>query len=198
MTATATVQPQTPKLPKAGESAILARRYALALYDLAAEQHALDAVTEQLVIVEHALAQVPELTRLINDPRLSREQMTQGFKAVTQLGQLGGITANFLALIAQNRRAALLPAILAAFGAERARRAGEITATVRSAQPLSPAQQQQIVSHLAQATGGKIRLNVTVDESLIGGMVINYGSMQIDASLQGRLASLTQQLKEAA
>lgn len=198
MTATATVQPQTPKLPKAGESAILARRYALALYDLAAEKHALDSVTEQLAVVEQALAQVPELTRLINDPRLSREQMQQGFKAVVQQGQLNGITANFLALIAENRRAALLPAVLAAFSAERARRAGEIIATVRSAQPLSPTQQEQIVRHLAQATGGKIRLSVMVDESLIGGMVINYGSMQIDASLQGRLASLTQQLKEAA
>jgi F-type H+-transporting ATPase subunit delta len=191
-------QTKTKAMPMAGESAILARRYALALYDLAVEQNALDAVVEQLTAVQHALAQVPELNRLINDPRVTREQMTSGFKIVTQHGQLGLVVANFLSLLAKNRRAALLPQILVAFATERARRAGEILAIVRVARPLSATQQQQIISHLAQATGGTVRLQVQEDASLIGGMVINFGSMQIDASLRGRLASLTQQLREAA
>lgn len=198
MTSSAQAASTSVATPQAGESALLARRYALALYALAVEQHALDAVTEQLVQIEHALAQVKELTRLINDPRVTRAQMTEAFKSVTQQGQLGGIVSNFLALLAQNRRAALLPQILSAYQAERARRAGEILATVLSAQPLSATQQQQIAAHLAQATGGKVRLQVSVDPALIGGMVIQYGSLQIDASLRGRLASLTQQLREAA
>lgn len=198
MTASTNRQSNASTTPLAGESALLARRYALALYALAVEQHALDAVTEQLVQIDHALAQVPELPRLIHDPRVTRAQMTEAFKAVTQQGQLGGIVSNFLGLLAHNRRAALLPQILSAYQAERARRAGEILATVQSAQPLSAAQQQQIAAHLAQATGGKIRLAVSVNPALIGGMVIHYGSLQIDASLRGRLASLTQQLREAA
>ncbi len=198
MTSSAPATSTSRPAPLAGESALLARRYALALYVLAVEQHALDAVTEQLVQIDHALAQVPELPRLINDPRVTRAQMADAFKTLTQQGQLGGIVSNFLALLAQNRRAALLPQILSAYQAERARRAGEILATVQSAQPLSVAQQQQIAAHLAQATGGKIRLQTSVDPSLIGGMVIHYGSLQIDASLRGRLVSLTQQLREAA
>ncbi len=198
MTASATDLSHASAMPLAGESALLARRYALALYGLAVEQYALDAVTEQLVQIGHALTQVQELPRLINDPRVTRAQMTEAFKALTQQGQLGGIVSNFLGLLAQNRRAALLPQILQAYQTERARRAGEILATVQSAQPLSATQQQQIAAHLAQATGGKIRLQVSVDPGLIGGIVIHYGSLQIDASLRGRLVSLTQQLREAA
>lgn len=198
MTSSAQAAATNQPTPLAGESALLARRYALALYALAVEQQAVDAVTEQLVQIEQALAQVPELPRLIQDPRVTRAQMTDAFKAVVQQGQLGGIVSNFLGLLAHNRRAALLPQILSAYQAERARRAGEILATVQSAQPLSAAQQQQIAAHLAQATGGKIRLAVSVNPALIGGMVIHYSSMQIDASLRGRLASLTQQLREAA
>jgi len=188
----------TQTAPLAGKAATLAHRYALALYTLATEQRAIESVTEQVVLLQNTVAQVPELRQIIADPRVTSQQMQQAFTTVAQQNRLSGITANFLSLLAQKRRARLLPAILAAFMEERARRLGEITAQVRVARPLSAAQQQQIISHLAQATGKKVHLLMTEDPALISGMIINYGSMQIDASLRGRLVSLTQQLREAA
>ena len=103
-----------------------------------------------------------------------------------------------MALTARNRRADLLPHIAAAFLAERALRAGEITAEVTVAQPLTAVQQQLLTTHLATATGGKVTLSVREDATLIGGFIVKLGSRLVDASLKGKLAALAQHLREAA
>lgn len=198
MAPAASTEHQAKALPQAGEAATLAKRYALALVALAEEQHALPAVQEQVGFLQQTLAEVPELRQILADPRLSRQQLQQALTAVTRQGQWGEIVTHFLGVIAHNHRAALLPQILAAFAAECARRAGEILVDVRVAQALSVPQQQAITRHLAQATGGTIKLRVTEDASLIGGLILHFNSLQIDASLQGRLASLTRQLRKAA
>lgn len=182
----------------AGERAVLAKRYATAFYDLAIEQRALDAVVEQMAALGQMLRQVPEFARIVADPRLSQEQQHNACNSVAVSAQFSPLMKNFLALVAHNRRTALLPDIVAAFAAEHARRSGIVNVSVRAAQPLSAAQRQQLGQHLSLATGSKVQLQVTEDASLIGGMVINYGSTQIDASLQGRLTALAQQLREAA
>lgn len=182
----------------AGERAVLAKRYATAFYDLAVEQRALDATVAQMATLEQVLRQVPEFARIIADPRLSREQLQSACASVAAGARLEGLMANFLALVAHNRRTSLLPDIVAAFAAEHARRSGIVNVSVRAAQPLSAAQRQQLGQHLSQATNSKVQLQISEDPSLIGGMVINYGSTQIDASLQGRLTALAQQLREAA
>lgn len=182
----------------AGERAVLAKRYATAFYDLALEQRALDAAVEQVAALGQVLRQVPEFARIITDPRLTQEQLHNACNSVAASVQLSPLVKNFLALVAYNRRTALLPDIVVAFAAEHARRSGIVNVRVRAAQPLSSAQRQQLGQHLSQATNSKVQLHVTEDPSLIGGMVINYGSTQIDASLQGRLAALAQQLREAA
>lgn len=182
----------------AGERAVLAKRYAAAFYDLAVEQRVLDATVAHMAALEQVLRQVPEFGRIIADPRLSREQLQAACTSVATGARFDVLIANFLALVAHNRRTALLPDIVSAFAAEHARRSGIVNVNVRAAQPLSAAQRQQLGQHLSQATNSKVQLHVTEDPSLIGGMVLNYGSTQIDASLQGRLAALAQQLREAA
>ncbi len=182
----------------AGERAVLSKRYASAFYNLAVEQSALDVTVAQVAALDQILHQVPEFRRIIADPRLSQEQLQNACNSVAVGAKLSPLMKNFLALVAHNRRTALLPDIVSAFAAEHARRSGIVNVSVRAAQPLSEAQRQQLGQHLSQATNSKVQLQVSEDPSLIGGMVINFGSTQIDASLQGRLAALAQQLREAA
>ena len=186
------------RLPRAGEAALLAHRYALALYELAAEQHAVDAVTGEISALQKLLGESAELRQIIADPRVKTAQLAIALQTVAQQGRFGKTVANLLALVAQNRRADLLPNIAAAFLAERARRAGEVLAEVTVARPLTPAQRQLLLQHLGAATGGKVILTVSEDADLIGGFVVRIGSRRVDASLKGKLASLARHLREAA
>ncbi len=191
-------QKQTDQLPRAGEAALLARRYALALYDLATEQKAVDAVAEEVAALQSLLRESDTLRDLIADPRVKTAQLTTALRTVAQQVKFGKIVGNFLALVAHNRRADLLPNIAAAFMEERARRAGEVMAEVTVAQPLTPAQQQVLTQHLSAAAGGKVILTINEDADLIGGFVVKLGSRLIDASIKGKLASLARHLREAA
>ncbi|MGB4102407.1 MAG: F0F1 ATP synthase subunit delta [Alphaproteobacteria bacterium] len=185
-------------MPRAGETALLARRYALALYDLATEQKAVDAVAEEVAALQSLLRESDTLRDLIADPRVKTAQLTTALHTVAQQVKFGKIVGNFLALVAHNRRADLLPNIAAAFMEERARRAGEVMAEVTVAQPLTPAQQQVLTQHLSAAAGGKVILTINEDADLIGGFVVKLGSRLIDASIKGKLASLARHLREAA
>lgn len=198
MTTTNLEQNQVDRLPRAGEAAVLARRYALALIELATEQSALDAVSSEISSLQKLLRESVELRGLIADPRVTATQAATALLTVAKQGQFGKIVTNFLTLVAHNRRADLLPNIAAAFLTERARRAGEVLAEVTVARPLSASQQQILIGYLAAATGGKVTLDVREDADLIGGFVVKLGSRLIDASLKGKLASLAQHLREAA
>ena len=191
-------QNRVERLPRAGEAALLAHRYALALYELAAEQKAVDAVAGEISSLQNLLRESVELRAVIADPRVKTAQLATALRTVAGQGSFGKIVGNLLALVAQNRRADLLPNIAAAFLAERARRAGEILAEVTVARPLTPAQQQVLTQHLSAATGGKVTLTVREDADLIGGFVVKLGSRLVDASLKGKLASLARHLREAA
>lgn len=177
---------------------MLARRYALALLAFAAEKNAVDQVAAEIAGLQQLLAESAELRRVIRDPRLGAGQVAAALKTVAQMAGFSPAMGDFLALTARNRRAVLLPQIAAAFRAERARRGGEIRAEVTSARALSQAQQELLARHLAQATGGKISLALREDPALIGGFIVQFGSVRIDASLQGKLAALAQHLREAA
>lgn len=198
MTTTNLEQNQADRLPRAGEAAVLARRYALALIELATEQGAVDAVAGEISSLQKLLRESAELRGLIADPRVTATQAATALQTVAKQGQFGKTVTNFLGLVAQNRRADLLPNIAAAFLAERAKRAGEILAEVTVARPLSPLQQQTLIGYLAAATGGKVTLDMREDADLIGGLVVKLGSRLIDASLKGKLASLARHLREAA
>ena len=77
-----------------------------------------------------------------------------------------------------------------AFLAELARRRGEETAEVASAVELSPAQADAVTEALREAVGGKVRVELSVDPSLIGGLVVRVGSRMIDSSIRSKLQRL--------
>ena len=176
----------------------LAARYAAALFDLAEEKGKLDRVAEDLGRLGGLVEESADLRRLIRSPRLSREDQHFGLDAVMAEAGIGPLTRNFVALAGRNRRLAQLPDMIAAFRAKLARRAGEITAEVASAKPLSKTQTDALAGQLKTALGAKVVLHASVDPSLLGGLVVQVGSRMVDSSLRSRLARMRLAMKGTA
>ncbi len=115
----------------------------------------------------------------------------------TRLG-LDPLVANFLRVVANNRRLAQLPAVIAAFEAQLAAKRGQVAAEVVSAQPLSDTQRAALTASLIQAGHANVRLVEKVDQSLLGGLVVKIGSRLYDNSVRTKLQRLTYAMKGAA
>jgi F-type H+-transporting ATPase subunit delta len=179
----------------AGDTAVLARRYAQALYELADEQKQLDAVAADLRMLRNLHRDSAEFRYVATQPRLTRAQLVKSMQQVATTANLNKLTGNFLSLVAQNRRLSHIGAIIETFLAELASRRGEYTADVSTAQALSPAQEEQLAVKLRELAGGKVHLSVREDKSLIGGIMVKMGSRLIDASVKTKLQRLERQLK---
>ncbi len=173
----------------------LAERYAAALFELADERHALDAVAGDLRELRAMLQRSSDLARLIKSPVVSREE--QG-KAIAVLGEhagLGDLTRDFLGVVARNRRLFAVPAMMEAYLKKLAERRGEVTAEITVAQPLGEAREAALVEQLRRAMGARVTLDIRVDKGLLGGMIVKIGSRMVDASLNSRLQRLRLAMK---
>jgi F-type H+-transporting ATPase subunit delta len=168
----------------------LADRYAAALFDLADERKELDTVAADLRQLRDMIQGSPDLRRLVRSAVLSRVEQARAIGAVAESAGLSQLTRNFLGLIAQNRRLFALPAMIDAYLAQLAARRGEVTAQVVAAQPLTPAQEAAVNEQLRKAVGSKVAVEIKVDPSLLGGMIVKVGSRMVDASVRSKLQRL--------
>jgi F-type H+-transporting ATPase subunit delta len=174
----------------------VAGRYASSLFDLALEAQSIDKVGEELSSFEAVIAGNDDLKRLIESPVFSAEDQFNAISALADKAKISGLTGNFLRVVAQNRRLFTLPAIARGFRELAARHRGEVTADVVSAHELSAAQTKELQSALKSVTGKTVAINLTVDPSLLGGLIVKIGSRQIDTSLRTKLSTLKLSLKE--
>ncbi len=173
----------------------LAERYAVALYDLADEQKALDPVAGDLRALRALLDDSADLRRLIRSPVLARADQGRAVAALAERAGFQTLLRNLLGLLAKNRRLFVLPEVIAAFLARLAARRGEVTAEVISAQDLSPAQREALDERLRRSVGGKVAIELRVDPSLLGGLIVKLGSRMVDASLSSKLYRLQLAMK---
>lgn len=178
----------------------LATRYATALFDLAESKHQLDAVAADLAAVKKMADDSADLRRLINSPVLSRAAQGKAIAAVLQAAGIGEITRKFIGLVAQNRRLFAVPAMIKAFQKRLADKRGEMTAEVTAAHPLSAEQQAAVSEAIKRAAkslgaGSKVSIDVKVDPSLLGGLIVKVGSRMIDSSLKSKLQKLQLAMK---
>jgi F-type H+-transporting ATPase subunit delta len=173
----------------------LGGRYALALLDLADEKKQLDQVADDLRHLKALLEESADLRRLVDSPLFSREQQAAAISAVVERVGVTELTRRFVLVVAQNRRLFALSSMINGYLAELARRRGEIKAEVTSARPLSAAQLQALEETLREILGGKAEVGVTVDPSLIGGLIVKVGSQMIDNSLRSKLQRLQLAMK---
>jgi F-type H+-transporting ATPase subunit delta len=168
----------------------LAGRYANAVFELAQEQGKVDRVAEDFAALKAAIAQVPEFARLVKSPLFSREDQARALKPVAEKMGLDGLSLKFLLILADKRRLFALDHVMAAYDRLLARLKGEVQAEVTSAHALSPAQTAELKSVLKEKLGREPRLDIKVDPTLLGGLVVKVGSRMIDSSLRTKLAGL--------
>ncbi|MDX2104099.1 MAG: F0F1 ATP synthase subunit delta [Alphaproteobacteria bacterium] len=176
----------------------LAERYAVALYDLADSQGALDAVAQDLRLLSASVASVPEFQRLLTIPVLKRDVVATAVMAVVDHLGVTPLTRNLVGVLAQNRRLAALVPVANAFLARLADKRGEVTVEVTSAQPLSWEQVEQLSQRLRASVAPRITINQSVDPTLIGGLVVKVGSKLVDHSLKTKLMRLQLAMKGVA
>lgn len=167
-----------------------ASRYAKAVFELARDEKALDAVATDLSQLAALITQSADLSRLLRSPMFSRDVQTRAMDEILTKAKAHKLTRNFVLLIAQNRRLYLLSDIVRAFNVLLSRHRGEIVADVTSAQALDGDQMATLTAALKQAFGREPRINTKVDATLLAGLVVRVGSRMIDSSLKTKLANL--------
>ena len=176
----------------------LAGRYAAALFELADEQKALDAVAGDLHGLRTLVDESADLERLIRSPVLSRDEQARALDAVAERAGFHELTRKFLGLLAHNRRLFALPEVIEAYDGLLAEHRGEVAGELVSAVPLSSSQLESVQQHLTAAVGQTVKLSTSVDPNLLGGLVVRVGSRMIDASIRSKLRQLELALKGAA
>ncbi len=174
----------------------IAARYATAIFELAKEGSALTALEADLDTLETALNDSADLRAVLSSPVYSREDLGKAISALSDKLGLSATTKGALGMMAQNRRLFALPQLIAELRRMIADEKGEITAEVTSATVLTKVQADQLAATLKANVGKTVKLNVAVDENLIGGLIVKVGSKMIDTSIRSKLAALQHSMKE--
>jgi F-type H+-transporting ATPase subunit delta len=168
------------------------RMYARALFGAAKERGRVEAVQEGLDDFRAAVAQVPELRSLLENPQLDPTAKRAALGDL--LADADDLVRNFLLLLAEKGRAAELDEIAAELDALVAREQGRLTVELTTAYELSDDDAEAIVRRIEEASGRTVDATRRVDSALLGGVVLQAGSMRVDASVRGRLSRLQQAL----
>jgi F-type H+-transporting ATPase subunit delta len=174
----------------------MAGRYATALFELALETEAVDPVLADLKTFDALLDESADLTRLVRSPVFTADVQSKALAAVLDKAEIAGLAAQFLKVVTSNRRLFAVRNIIKAYGTLVARHKGEVTAQVTVAEPLSDAHRDQIRNTLNAVTGKDVLVDVKVDPSIIGGLVVKLGSRMVDSSLRTKLNALKHAMKE--
>ncbi len=172
-------------------------RYATALFELARDEKAIDAVRVDLDKFEAMLADSVDLTRLVRSPVFSAEAQSRALAAILDKAGITGIAEKFLKVLTANRRLFAVSDVVRAFRALVAKFKGEATADVTVAEVLNDKNLDALRTALKSVTGKDVALNVKVDPSIIGGLVVKLGSRMVDSSLRTKLNSIKHAMKEA-
>jgi F-type H+-transporting ATPase subunit delta len=174
----------------------MAGRYATALFELARDERSIDAVKADLDSFDGLLAESPDLQRLVRSPVFSAEQQGKALAAVLARAGIGGLAAKFLQVLAANRRLFAVDAVTRDFRALVAQHKGEVTATVTLAERPDERQLAAVREALRTVTGKDVQVDVKIEPSIIGGLIVKLGSRMVDSSLRTKLRSIKHAMKE--
>ena len=184
----------------AGEQPIvsgMAGRYATALFELARETNAIDAVKADLERFDTLVAENPDLNRLVRSPVFSAAEQLQALSAVLDRAGIGGLAAKFLKLVTMNRRLFAARDMVRGYRELVALHKGEATAEVTVAERLKDDHVAALKSALKAVSGKDVALAIKIDPAIIGGLVVKLGSRMVDTSLRTKLEVIRHAMKEA-
>lgn len=175
----------------------MAGRYATALFELAREGNAIDAVKADLERFDALVAESADLARLVRSPVFSAEEQLHALSAVLDRAGIGGLAAQFLKLVTTNRRLFAVHDMVRGFRELVAEHKGQATAEITVAEPLKDEHVAALKNALKAVSGKTVELVVKVDPAVIGGIVVKLGSRMVDTSLRTKLNAIRHAMKEA-
>ena len=181
----------------AGISTGIAGRYAAAIFELIREDGGIEMLERDVSTLENLLRDSRDFREMISSPVYSRDAQERAVAAVAAHVGLSDTMTKTLRLMASKRRLFVLPQLAAELRRRIADERGEITAEVTAAQPLSDEQRRRLAETLKGAVGREVKLDVSTDPGLIGGLVLRVGSRMIDTSIRSKLAALQNTMKRA-
>jgi F-type H+-transporting ATPase subunit delta len=176
----------------------VAQRYARSLFALAQDTGKIDVVAAELTSLQKALDESADFKAFVNSPVIPAQQQVESLKKLFAKFGVSSLTANFVQLLAQNRRLNLLRETIIAYRRLLDESKGVTSAEVISAEPLSENQSRALKEALKSATGKNVTLDPHIDQSLLGGLIVHLGSRMLDTSLKTKLSSLKVALKGTA
>ena len=172
--------------------AVAYRIYARALFDAAKDRDRLARVREDLADFVAAVDEVPELRALLRDPVLDPKEKADALDSI--LGGVDELVRNFLLLVAEKNRTAQIEEIAREFDRLVAAEERRLEVELTTAFELSDKEAKSIVGQIEKASGRKVDATRSVNPDLIGGLILQAGSMRVDASVRGRLNRLRHDL----
>jgi F-type H+-transporting ATPase subunit delta len=172
----------------------VARRYALAFFSIAYERQAIDQLEGELRFIVEAIAENPELSRVMAHQFITSREKTRLVEQVFA-GKISPITMNLLKVVLEKRRESYLADILKEFGAYASEAKKIIDVEAKTAVALPEVLSAELKAKLEETTGKQVRLKVSIDPDLIGGLVVKIGDKVIDGSISRRLDNLKEQMR---
>ena len=167
----------------------LAEKYAMAVFELAEEQNMLDAVKDELAMVDSLFKEQTDLQEFVCNPRVpsvaKRDVLKQVFADKVQ-----PFVLNFLLIVADRKREAILPEIIKAYNRFLNEKRGIMEVQVTTARALSDAQAEALSTQLGKKLNSRVILEKTIDPAIIGGVVVRVGDKLIDGSVGRQLKRL--------
>lgn len=167
--------------------------YAEALFRLSQEEHCEETVYNELNEAADMLAQYPDFTMLLSVPNLGAEEKIEVLRKV--IGDGAGITENFLCLLVEKRRISRIAEIRSAFNALYYETFSIAEVFVTSAEPLTSEQREKLTAKMQAKLSKQVKLVESVDPSILGGMIVQYGDTRMDNSLRTRMREMSDHLR---
>ncbi len=178
-------------------SVTTAARYSLALYELANENNLLDEVEEQSKSLLKLIDESKDFSLLIKDPTNSVNELQGVISKIADDYKLNSLLSKFLGFLISKRRFFYVKTILKDFLDTCSKKRGEVKAELISSKELSEEQVIKIKDELSENFNAKIKLDYKYDKSLIGGLVIQVGSIMVDTSIKNKLQQIENTMIEA-
>lgn len=176
-------------------SALIGRRYAVALYGIAKEQNKIADFAKDCELIASTLKSSKELLNAVKSPIVNQEKKQALVRAVFS-GKVGKQLDDALALLVQKRRASVIPDVMKEFQAILDEESGIVIAQVESAVLLGESEKATVAQKLEAVSGKKIRIENKLNPSLIGGFTARIGDTVIDGSVKHKLERLKEELRQ--
>lgn len=182
---------------KSAGSARIAKRYVKAIFDVASQSSAVEAVESDFASLGKALAESAEFRDFLENPLLPAQARAAAMLALLEKLKAHQLTRQFFGMLLTQKRLTLLPAIITEFANLASAARGEVTVSAESAVALSEKDLKDLAQRLSKAYGRPVRLSAKHNPALLGGMILKMGSQQLDSSLAGKMRRLGQALRAA-